>query len=395
LHAARRTPHRRGLPGARSTIGLLLVAALVLAATGASAAQAETPAQKIARLRAEAAKVQRTIDRMNNQVESVVEQFNANQEALQATLDRQRDTRNRLQAAHRRLDGAEAVMGERIRAIYIDGPVTRLGQMLEVQTVNDAVTMAHYQQSVTDADLRAIANVEQSKQKLTSVAATLATQQRQQEAIRSKLSSQRRDIQHRLAQQRSYLDRLSGEVKQAVQAEQRRQEELRRQALARKLAAERAAREKAAREAAARQAAQTQAAQTQAAQTQAPSPTSAAQQAIAFAQAQIGKPYQWGASGPDSYDCSGLTMAAYASAGVNIPRTSRDQWNFGTHIGSMADLAPGDLVFYASGSSASTIHHVGLFIGDGLMIEAPYTGASVRTASINRSDYFGATRPTG
>ena len=390
MHAARRTPHRRGLPGARSTVGLLLVAGLVLATAGASAAQAETPAQKIARLRAEAAKVQRTIDRMNNQVETVVEQFNANQEALRATLDRQRDTRNRLQVAHRRLDGAEAVMGERIRAIYIDGPVTRLGQMLEVQTVNDAVTMAHYQQSVTDADLRAIADVEQSKQKLTSVAAALASQQRQQEAIRSTLSSQRRDIQRKLAQQRSYLDRLSGEVKQAVQAEQRRQEELRRQALARKLAAERAAREKAAREAAARQAAQTQAAQTQA-----PSPTSAAQQAIAFAQAQLGKPYQWGASGPDSFDCSGLTMAAYASAGVNIPRTSRDQWNFGTHIGSMADLAPGDLVFYASGSSASTIHHVGLFIGDGLMIEAPYTGSVVRTASINRSDYFGATRPTG
>ena len=390
MHAARRTPHRRGLPGARSTVGLLLLAGLVLAAAGASAAQAETPAQKIARLRAEAAKVQRTIDRMNNQVETVVEQFNANQEALRATLDRQRDTRNRLQVAHRRLDGAEAVMGERIRAIYIDGPVTRLGQMLEVQTVNDAVTMAHYQQSVTDADLRAIADVEQSKQKLTSVAAALASQQRQQEAIRSTLSSQRRDIQRKLAQQRSYLDRLSGEVKQAVQAEQRRQEELRRQALARKLAAERAAREKAAREAAARQAAQTQAAQTQA-----PSPTSAAQQAIAFAQAQLGKPYQWGASGPDSFDCSGLTMAAYASAGVNIPRTSRDQWNFGTHIGSMADLAPGDLVFYASGSSASTIHHVGLFIGDGLMIEAPYTGSVVRTASINRSDYFGATRPTG
>lgn len=389
MHAARRTPHRRGHPGARSTIGLLLVAGLVL--TGASAAQAETPAQKIARLRAEAAKVQRTIDRMNDQVETVVEQFNTNQEALQATLARQRDTRNRLEAAHRRLDGAEAVMGERIRAIYIDGPVTRLGQMLEVQTINDAVTMAHYQQSVTDADLRAIADVEQSKQKLTSVAATLASQQRQQEAIRSKLSSQRRDIERRLAQQRRYLDHLSGEVKQAVQAEQRRQEELRRQALARKLAAERAAREKAAREAAARQAEQTQAEQTQA-----PSPTSAAEQAIAYARAQIGKPYQWGATGPDSFDCSGLTMAAYASAGVNIPRTSRDQWNFGTHIGSMADLAPGDLVFYANDlNDASTIHHVGLYIGDGLMIHAPHTGDVVSIDSINRSDYFGATRPTG
>jgi cell wall-associated NlpC family hydrolase len=390
LHAARRTPHRRGLPGARSIVGLLLAAGLVLAGVGANAAQAETPVQKIARLRAEAAKVQHSIDRMNNQVETVVEQFNANQEALQATLDRQRATARRLDAARRQLAAAERVMDERIRAIYMDGPVTRLGQFLEVRTVNDAVTMAHYQQSVTDADIQAIANVDRSKQKLTSVAGALASQQRQQETIQAKLSSQRRDIQRRLAKQRSYLDRLSGEVKQAVQAEQRRQEELRRQALARKLAAERAARAKAAREAAARrQAEQPAAAPTSTA------PTSAAAQAIAFARAQLGKPYQWGATGPDAYDCSGLTMSAYGSAGVSIPRTSRSQWTIGTHVNSMTDLVPGDLVFYADGSSASTIHHVGLYIGDGLMIEAPFTGANVRTASINRSDYFGATRPTG
>jgi cell wall-associated NlpC family hydrolase len=386
LHAARRTPHRRGLPGFPRTIGLLLAAGLALASV-ASPARAETPAQKIARLRAEAVRVQRTIDRMNDQIETVVERYNANQEALKATMDRQRDTARQLDSARRRLAGAQRVLDQRIRAIYIDGPVTRLGQLLEVQTINDAVVMAHYQQSVTDADTLAIAHVEQGKRRLTSVATTLAAQQRQQEAIQRDLGSQRRDIQRRLAKQRAYLDRLSGEVKQAVEAEQRRQEELRRQALARKLAAERAARLKAAREAAAQQAAQTPTAPS--------GPTSAAARAVAFARAQLGKPYQWGATGPDAYDCSGLTMSAYASAGVSIPRTSRAQWTIGTHIGSMADLVPGDLVFYAYGSSPDTIHHVGLYIGDGLMIEAPFTGANVRIASINRSDYFGATRPTG
>ncbi|HZD74239.1 MAG TPA: NlpC/P60 family protein [Actinomycetota bacterium] len=384
--AARRTPHRRGLSGARSTIGLLLVAGLTLAAVGATAAQAETPAQKIARLRAEAAKVQRTIDRMNNQVETVVEQFNANQEALKKTVERQRATARRLRAARERLADSQRVMDERIRAIYIDGPVTRLGQLLEVQTVADAVTMAHYQQSVTDADVEAIANVDQSRRELTSVADTLASQQRQQETIRAKLSSQRHDIERRLAKQRAYLDRLSDEVKQAVQEEQRRQEELRRQALERKLAAERAAREQAAREAAAQEAAQQEASQTST------EPSSAAEQAIAFAKAQLGEPYQWGATGPDSWDCSGLTMMAYQSAGVSIPRTSREQWTFGTHIDSMADLLPGDLVFFASGSDPSTIHHVGLYIGDGEMIHAPHTGDVVSIDSINRDDYYGATR---
>jgi cell wall-associated NlpC family hydrolase len=391
LHAARRTPHRRGLPGLPSILGLLLAAALAFASVGATPARAETPAQKIARLRAEALKVQHTIDRMNDQIETVVERYNTNQEALKATVARQAETARQLDAARRHAASAQQVLGQRIRAIYMDGPVTRLGQLLEVQTINDAVVMAHYQQSVTDADMSAIAHVDQSKRKLSSVADTLAAQQRQQQAIQRQLASQRRDIEQRLAKQRSYLDKLSGEVKDAVAAEQRRQEELRRQALARRLAAERAARLKAAQEAAAQQAAQQQA--TQQAPTAPAGPTSAAAQAVAFARAQLGKPYQWGATGPGSYDCSGLTMSAYASAGVSIPRTSRAQWNTGTHIGSMADLAAGDLVFY--GSSPSTIHHVGLYIGDGLMIEAPFTGASVRTASINRPDYFGATRPTG
>jgi peptidoglycan DL-endopeptidase CwlO len=367
---------------------LLLAASLSLVSVGAGTARAETPAQKIARLRAEAVKVQHTIDRMNDQIETVVERYNANQEALSATVDLQRATARQLDAARRQAASAQRVLDQRMRAIYIDGPVTRIGQFLEVRTINDAVTMEHYQQSVADADLSAISRVEQSKRRLTAVASDLAVQQHQHEAIQRELSSQRRDIQQRIAKQQSYLDRLSGEVKQAVQAEQRRQEELRRQALARKLAAERAAKLKAAREAAARQ----QAAQRDVAQTSS-GPTSDAEQAVAFARAQIGKPYQWGATGPDSYDCSGLTMSAYASAGVTIPRTSRSQWTIGTHIDSMADLVAGDLVFY--GDTASTIHHVGLYVGDGLMIEAPFTGETVRTASINRPDYFGATRPTG
>jgi cell wall-associated NlpC family hydrolase len=390
LHAARRIPHRRGLPGFPSTIGLLLAASLTLSGLGAGTARAETPAQKIARLRAEAAKVQRTIDRMNDQIETVVERYNANQEALAATLKLQHDTARKLDAARRQAASAQGVLDQRMRAIYIDGPTTRIGQFLQVRTLNDAVTMEHYQQSVADADLSAIARVEQSKQKLTSVAADLAVQQHDHEAIQQELSSQRRDIQKRIADQQSYLQRLSGEVKQAVQAEQRRQEELRRQALARKLAAERAAQLKAAQEAAARQQAEQQAA---AQQQTSSGPTSAAEQAVAFARAQIGKPYEWGATGPDSYDCSGLTMAAYASAGVSIPRTSREQYTIGTHIDSMSDLIAGDLVFY--GDTASTIHHVGIYAGDGLMIEAPFTGETVRTASINRPDYFGATRPTG
>jgi len=87
-------------------------------------------------------------------------------------------------------------------------------------------------------------------------------------------------------------------------------------------------------------------------------------------------------------------MRAYASAGVALPRTSRSQWYAGPHV-AMAELARGDLVFFASNTGdPGSIHHVGLYVGGGLMIEAPYTRASVRVGSIGRPDYIGAVRPT-
>jgi peptidoglycan DL-endopeptidase CwlO len=371
------------------------VAGLLLAGLGAGAAQAETPAQRIARLRAQAAKVQATIDRMNNQIETLVEQYNANQESLDATLARVDQTRRQLDQARRQLARSQRVLGERMRSIYINGPVSGLEQLLEVRSLSDAVMMTRYQQSATEADQRAISSVRSSRRKLIRVAGTLAVQQHEQERIRDQLGQQRQDIEGKLAEQRRFLQRLTADVKQALEDERRRQEELRRQALARKLAAERAAREKAAREAAARQAQQAQAQQQQ---QPAPAPSgsgssgtsAAAQQAIAFARAQIGDPYLWGGTGPDQWDCSGLTMMAYRSAGVSLPRTAAQQATVGLHVSDMVDLEPGDLVFFGS-----PIHHVGLYVGDGLMIEAPHTGAFVRTASINRSDYVGGARVTG
>ncbi len=384
-----------GLPPARSVAGLLLVASLLLAGLGAGGAQAETPAQRIARLRAQAAKVQATIDRMNDQTEVLVEQYNANQEALDRTLARQRETTRQLAQARRQLTAAQDLLGERMRSIYINGPVSGLEQLLEARTLGDAIVMTRYQQSATDSDAHAIASVETSRARLSRVASTLTAQQREQEGIRGQLDEQRKDIEAKLAEQRSFLDRLTADVKQAVEEEQQRQEELRRQALARKLAAERAAREAAAREAAARAAAQQQAA-AEPAPSSPSGPSSAAQQAIDFARAQIGDPYLFGGTGPDEWDCSGLMLKSFESAGISLPRTSAQQWTVGRHIQDMVDLEPGDMVFYAYDlGDASTIHHVGLYIGDGLMIEAPHTGAFVRTASINRDDYFGATRVTG
>jgi len=125
----------------------------------------------------------------------------------------------------------------------------------------------------------------------------------------------------------------------------------------------------------------------------APAPTATAAAAVAAALEQLGKPYRWGATGPGSFDCSGLTRWAFARAGLALPRTSRQQWSAGAHVARSA-LLPGDLVFYASDpSDPGSIHHLGLYVGQGLMVHAPHTGARVRVDPLRTEGYAGATRP--
>jgi cell wall-associated NlpC family hydrolase len=118
--------------------------------------------------------------------------------------------------------------------------------------------------------------------------------------------------------------------------------------------------------------------------------------AVQFAYSELGKPYRWGATGElGFYDCSGLMLRAYQKGGITLPRTSRQQWYAGARVWNVADMRPGDLVFYAYNTAdPATIHHVGIYIGAGNMIDAPYTGANVRITPFLRGDFIGAVRPT-
>jgi cell wall-associated NlpC family hydrolase len=119
--------------------------------------------------------------------------------------------------------------------------------------------------------------------------------------------------------------------------------------------------------------------------------SSAAQRAVDFALAQVGKPYVFGASGPGSYDCSGLTMAAWQQGGVSLPHSAADQYNYGTHV-SRDQLQPGDLIFFYQ-----PIGHVTIYIGNGKMVSAPTEGEPVSVVPLSyfNNDYVGATRLVG
>jgi peptidoglycan DL-endopeptidase CwlO len=111
-------------------------------------------------------------------------------------------------------------------------------------------------------------------------------------------------------------------------------------------------------------------------------PAGAAGNAIRFALAEVGKPYVWGATGPNTYDCSGLMLRAFQAAGIDLPRVSWQQFKAGGHV-PIKQAQPGDLLFYATDpSDPATIHHVMLYMGDGQMVEAPYSGESVRVRPV-------------
>ncbi|MFF4358707.1 NlpC/P60 family protein [Streptomyces sp. NPDC001604] len=115
-------------------------------------------------------------------------------------------------------------------------------------------------------------------------------------------------------------------------------------------------------------------------------PDSRAAAALSYAYSKLGSPYVWGATGPDAFDCSGLVQAAYRSAGISLPRTTYAQIDAGRRV-SRSELAPGDLVFFYSG-----ISHVGIYVGNGMMIHAPNPSEPVKIAPVDEMPFAGATR---
>ncbi|MFD3725691.1 NlpC/P60 family protein [Streptomyces sp. NPDC058671] len=116
-------------------------------------------------------------------------------------------------------------------------------------------------------------------------------------------------------------------------------------------------------------------------------PSRAGAEALRFAVGQIGKPYEWGAEGPGTYDCSGLTQRAWAAAGRELPRTSQEQWATLPRV-SWAELRPGDLVVYFPGAT-----HVAVYLGEGLVVHAPRPGGKVKVSPIAANPLLGAVRP--
>jgi cell wall-associated NlpC family hydrolase len=353
------TTTRRSALGS-ATLGVVVVIAALgsLTATGASLA---------APSRSELDAAKDRLLELERDFEIVVERYNVVQEELEDLRRRTasnelvvRDITKRMLAKQ---EAASTVAAE----LYKGGTTGALEVVLTSDTLADVEARLQYLRSSEAAQSRVFERLAADRRVLNDRTARLERAKLRAVEAESRLANLRDEIESKIASQRDEIARLTELIERA----ERRRELRRRQA---------------AQEAAA--AATATPARVAAAPTiSLPDAGSRAAVAVQAALAQVGDPYQWGAAGPDSFDCSGLTMYAWAQAGVALPHNSAAQYAATPRV-SQSDLQPGDLLFFGS-----PIHHVGMYIGGGQMVAAPYTGASVRVTSAMRSDFVGAGRP--
>jgi cell wall-associated NlpC family hydrolase len=367
---------RRARP-ARVAITVVAVAAVLIipgqAASGAPTAPAGPAAGSLASARADAARLEREVARLDVKVETLAEAHAAAQARLEELIQAAHRHQAELERSELALQATRATYAGDIRDLYARGPLAPLELLLAAGDMHELALARGVASGVLDRDVRALASVGLVAGTVRARVAELAAAQAETLALRQRLAGHQAAIGGLLATRKAMLATARAEVRALVRAEQRRQEAARRAMVA---AAAARARTLGFADLA-----------------DVPPPNRTAAAAVRTALAQVGKPYRWGATGPASFDCSGLVRFAYADAGLTLPRTSRGQWSAGRHV-EVTDLRPGDLVFWAHDpANPATIHHVAIHVGQGLMVHAPHTGALVRVDAIRPAGYTGATRP--
>jgi len=340
--------------------GLLLSAAAVAAPLTSTSVAAPSPA--------ELESAQDRLAELERDFELVVERFDLVRHKLTRLQARIAADELVVDRLTKRMAVNEAAASAVAEELYKGGPTETLEAILTSSDLGDIDARLTYLRSSEAAQARVFERLAVDRQLLNEKIARLEQERAHALAAKERLGDLRVKISAKVAEQRDEIERLTELIERA---ERRREARERREA------------------AAAAAAAQASAPATTFSAPTAPVPSSGSRAAIAVRAAldQVGEPYQWGAAGPDSFDCSGLTMYAWAQAGVSLPHSSAAQYAATARV-SLSDLQPGDLLFHGS-----PIHHVGMYIGGGQMVEAPYTGASVRVVSSARSDTVGAGRP--
>ncbi|MFH8488110.1 C40 family peptidase [Streptomyces longisporoflavus] len=399
--ASHRKPRTR-IAALRATPALgITTAALTSVALLSQSAQAAPSAPQKPSLE----EVQKKVDDLYHQAGVATQKYNSAKERT----DKQRKKVDTLldDVAERtdKLNEARQELGSFAAAQYRTGAVSETATMMLAEDPQGYFDQNHLSDRLTARQKKAVDDYQTKQAAATKQRAKAAKSLQTLSDSRDDLKTSKQTVQKKLGQARTLLSELTAEEKARLAAiEKKKEEAAKRKAaeLARKQEAEAEAKRKAAEEAAAKEREENdENNETPDAGSDTGSGTGSgagsgdtdsgyatkAAKVIAFAEAQIGKPYVWGATGPDSYDCSGLTQDAWKAAGISLPRTTWDQVKVGTTV-KTADAKPGDLVFFYD-----DISHVGIYVGDGKMIHAPKPGTNVRTESIYYMPIHSVVRP--
>ncbi|MGW2405253.1 NlpC/P60 family protein [Streptomyces sp. NPDC001739] len=365
-------------PGSRRTAAGLTTAALasvtLLSQTADAAPRAPRPTIE---------DVKQKVDGLYRQAEVATQKYNAAKERA----DHQRETVDGLlDAAAKRaekMNASRRELGTFASAQYRTGGMNPTAQLMLAKDPQQFFDRSHLMERLTGRQQQAVTDYQQQAAAAARQRAEASRSLDQLQNSQAALKESKRSVQQKLAEARQLLSRLTAQEKARLAELERRKE------AAAKRRAEEEARKQQERERQRQQDGGSTGGQTggDTGGSTGGSQSTKAEKALAFARAQIGKPYVWGATGPSSYDCSGLTQAAWKAAGVDLPRTTWEQVKVGQRVATK-DLQPGDLVFFFD-----DISHVGMYIGGGKMIHAPHPGANVREESIYYMPIYGSVRP--
>ena len=341
--------HRSRLIAASIVVSLLMAAAPALA----------TPVND---KRAQAIAVKAQIDALDNKLELATEDYDVAAAAYHKANTKVASIKVRLGRINSKTSVLQSSLNTRANSMYRSGPTGILEVLFGATSFQDFAATWDFLNQQNQTESKSVAELKGLRVEAEVAKAQLETAQAEAKKVYATMKGRKTYIESQLGQRKKLLRGIESEIA-ALQA------------------AERAARAAAARRYGGRSGGRGTGWDWG-------SPTRAPRSGVVqIAMKYLGCSYQWGASGPSRFDCSGFTMFVYAQVGVSLPHSSGAQINCGERV-SRANLKPGDLVFFGS-----PIHHVGMYIGGGRMIHSPHTGDVVSIDPMDRGDYAGACRP--
>ena len=305
-----------------------------------------------------ASELQQRLEGLNRQADQQVEDYLQAKLAVERTRGSIRILQGQLDGVRSQLADARASIAARAAVAYVQGPATDVASLLAAGDPTDALERAQLLDLLATHDADQVLAARAIERSAQARAAELAAVEREQATILGQMADKKARIEQLVAQTEQTLAQLRA-------AERRRAAAVNRPATTAPSAAGSALPLR---------------------------PTAVSGNVAAvirYAYAQLGKPYRWGATGPGAFDCSGLTLMAWAQAGVSLPHSSRAQIGIGRQV-TQSELQPGDLIF-----RYSPISHVSLYVGNGQQISATHSGSTVKLQSAFQGEVVGFSRPTG